>query len=252
MRYLGAEEGGLMKLHVALLACAGLFVLASAASAEPPIGSRIGESTVKQKVNDPAVSAHIAHELAGCALLTRGSAARDLLNARTAEAAKEFLKRLDGDEDCLANIDRNDRVEGVEVTFPPDVMRGDLAEELVKRDRSAAAQLPPLPLQKVYSRPWYAFTGRDVSVDEMATCVADTNPSAILALLDSAPYSPGEGTAFANLVPYMGPCLRSGTKLAGAREPLRAALAEALYQRLENPSEEVAPVTPNSAGAAPK
>jgi len=252
MRYSGAEKGGPMKLQVALLACAGLFVLASAGSAEPPIGSRVGERTIKQKVNDQAEAAHVAHELAGCALLTRGSAARELLNARTAEAVKESRERLGGEEECFANIDRNDLVDGVQVSFPPDVMRGDLAEELVKRDRSSAAQLPPLPLQKVYSRPWHAFTGRDVSVDEMATCVADTNPSAILALLDSAPYSPGEGTAFANLVPYMGPCLRIGTKLAGAREPLRAALAEALYQRLENPSEEVAAVAPNGADTASK
>jgi len=241
-----------MDLRVALLACAGLFVLGSAAAAEPPIGSRVGERTIKQKVHDEADAAHVAHELAGCALVTRGSAARELLNARNADAVKESRKRLDGEEECFANIDRNDLVDGVEVTFPPDVMRGDLAEELVKRDHAAAAELRPLPIEKVYARPWYAFTGRDVSVDEMATCVADTNPAAILALLDSAPYSPGEGTAFANLVPYMGPCLRAGTKLAGAREPLRAALAEALYQRLENPSEDVASATAPVTNAASK
>ena len=242
-----------MKLRIALLACATLFVMfGSAAAAEPPIGSRLDERTIKQTVKDQAEAAHIAHELAGCALATRGSAAHDLLDARSAEAVKQSRKRLGGEEECFANIDRNDLVDGVEVSFPPDLMRGDLAEEFVKGDHDPAAQLRPLPIQKVYSRPWYAFTGRDVSVDQMATCVADTNPAAILALVDSAPYSAAEGTAFGNLVPYMGPCLRVGTKLAGAREPLRAALAEALYQRLENPGEDIAPAPPRSANSASK
>lgn len=235
-----------MKLRIALLACASLCVLGtSAALAEPPIGSRVGERTQKQAISDQRAAVEIAHQFAGCILATRGSAGRDFLNARTEEELKASRKRIGGEEECFANFDRNDLVDGVEISYPPDVMRGDLAEELVKRDHAAAAQLQPLPLQKIYSRPWYAFTGRDVSVDEMATCVADTNPGAVLALLDSAPYSDGEGAAFANLVPYMGPCLRAGTKLAGAREPLRAALAEALYQRMANPVADAAPATPN-------
>ena len=74
----------------------------------------------------------------------------------------------------------------------------------------------------------------------MAACVADTAPSAVIALVDTQPFSDSEGTAFGSLVPYMGLCLRAGTKLEGKREPLRAALAEALYQRFTNPSESIA------------
>lgn len=246
-------KGDSMHFRVALLACASVCVLlATAAAAEPPIGSRVGERTEKQAIKDQRDAVHIAHEFAGCVLATRGSAARDFLNARSEEEVANDRKRLGGEEECFANFDRNDIVEGVEVSYPGDILRGDLAEELVKRQHAAAAQLQPLPIQKVYSRPWYAFTGRDVSVDEMATCVADTNPAAILNLLDTAPYSDSEGAAFSSLIPYLGPCLRAGTKLAGAREPLRAALAEALYQRLANPAEDVSAPAPATVQANSK
>jgi hypothetical protein len=131
-------------------------------------------------------------------------------------------------------------------------MRGDLAEELIKRDRHDVSTLQPLAIQKLYLRSWFQFTGRNVSVDEMAACVADTAPAAIIALVDAQPFSDAEGTAFGSLVPYMGPCLRAGTKLEGKREPLRAALAEALYQRFTNPSEGNAGAPQSVAQASPK
>ena len=239
-----------MTLRVALLACAGLCVVSAAAIAEPPIGSRLGDRTMKQQVKDQRDAADIAHQLAGCAVATHASAARDLLDARDAEQVKKDRTQLSGEQECFATINRNDLVDGVQVSYPPDVMRGDIAEELVKRAHTLVAQLQPLPIQKTYSRSWFAFTGRNTSVDEMATCVADTNPAAVLALLDSAPQSPAEGTAFSGLIPYMGPCLVAGTKLEGAREPLRAALAEALYQRMTNPDE--GKLTAPPAAAAPK
>jgi hypothetical protein len=132
-------------------------------------------------------------------------------------------------------------------------MRGDLAEEFIKRSwHYNASRLQPLPIQKVYSRAWFGFTGRNVSVDEMAACVADTNPAAVLALIDSEPFSNAEATAFGNLIPSLGPCLRAGTKLEGKKEPLRAALSEALYQRLANPAESNPAPSQNVAQAPPK
>lgn len=228
-----------MKMRVALLACASLLgvLMGSAARPEPPIGSRVGERLSKDQVKDERDAAQAAHELAGCVIAKRGSTGRDLLDARNEDDVKKAKSRMGGEYECLANLPGNDLVEGVAVSYPPDVMRGDIAEELVKRSRSAVVALQPLPIQKVYSRSWFAFTGRNVSVDEMAACVADTDPSGIAGLLDTQPFSEAEGAAFGTLVPFMGPCLRSGTKLEGKREPLRAALAEALYQRLTNPAE---------------
>ncbi|HEX5258625.1 MAG TPA: hypothetical protein VFW35_07580, partial [Sphingomicrobium sp.] len=75
---------------------------------------------------------------------------------------------------------------------------------------------------------------------------------AIMALLESEPFSEGESSAFSNLIAYMGPCLRAGTKLEGKPEPLRAALAEALYQRMKNPAESFAEAVTKSAQAKSK
>jgi hypothetical protein len=234
-----------MILRNSLLACAGVWLTASGALAEPPIGSRLGERTERQQVKDQRDAAGIAHELAACALVTHAAAAHDLLNARDKDQVKKARHGVSGDEECFANFARNDLVEGVRVSYPADIMRGDIAEEIVKRQSVAVARLQPLPIQKTYSRSWFAFTGRNLSVDEMATCVAETDPAGVMALLDSTPQTATEAAAFSNLIPYMGPCLVAGTKLEGAREPLRAALAEALYQRMTNPNESIpAPTAP--------
>lgn len=85
----------------------------------------------------------------------------------------------------------------------------------------------------------------------MAACVADTNPAAVIGLIGSEPFSGGEDAAFGNLMPVLGQCLVAGTKLDAKREPLRAALAEALYQRATNPNESLA-ASPQTAVEVPK
>ena len=234
------------RLIAALL---GVSVLGSVAIAEPEIGSRVGDRIdTKRVVQNDRDAAQIAHQLAGCLLSKRGSAAPDYLKTRNAEEADKLHAKMSGDVECLANIPANDFVQQVNVYFPTDIMRGDLAEELLKRDRRDSSALQPLPLQRIYTRDWFPFTGRNVSVDEMAACVADTNPAGVVALIDTEPFSPSEGAAFGNLIPSMGPCLRAGTKLDGRREPLRAALAEALYQRMIDPSASI-PASPQQASA---
>ena len=229
----------------------GLAAIGAAVAAEPPIGSRLGDRLERKQVEDQRDAAQAAHQLAGCILAKRGTAARDLLNSRNEEEVKKLNSRIGGEFTCFAVLPGNDFVEGVSVSYPPHIMRGNLAEELLKRNRSAVGQLEPVAIQKIYSRPWFALTGRHVSVDEMAACVADTNPAAIMTLVESEPFTDAENAAFGNLVPFMGPCLTAGTTLGAKREPLRAALAEALYQRVENPGESVAgaaqdvPTAPN-------
>lgn len=223
-----------------LVAAPAVSLFAGPASAEPPIGSRLGQRLDKNEVGNERDSAQSAHQLAGCILAKKGSTGRDILNARSAEEVKKLQTKMNGEVDCFAILPGNDFVEGVVVSYPPQIMRGDLAEELLKRSRPAVARLPLLPIQKGYERSWFPFTGRPQSVDEMATCVAESNPLAIMALIDSEPFSDRENIAFGNLVPAMGPCLVAGAKLEGKREPLRAALAEALYQRATNPGESVA------------
>jgi hypothetical protein len=221
------------------VAVPALGVIATPAFAEPPIGSRLGQRLDKNGVENERDSAQSAHQLAGCILAKKGSTGADLLHARSVDELKKLQARMNGEVDCFAILPGNDFVEGVRVSYPPEIMRGDLAEELLKRNRAAVAKLASLPIQKGYSRSWFPFTGRPQSVDEMATCVAETNSPAVMALVDSEPFSDRENSAFANLIPVLGPCLVAGTKLEGKREPLRAALAEALYQRMANPGEGV-------------
>ena len=214
--------------------------IGGSASAEPPIGSRLGERLEKKKVVDERDGVQAARQLAGCIVVKRGSAARDLLAARTEEEVEKLRSRVAGEYACMAVIPRNALVEGVRISYPHDIMRGHLAEQLLQRNRPGSSQLQPLPIQKTYSRSWFAFTGRHISLDEMAACVADTSPAAVMALVGSEPFSGGEDAAFGSLMPAMGQCLVAGTKLDAKREPLRAALAEALYQRVTNPNESLA------------
>jgi hypothetical protein len=216
-------------------------VASPAFAGEPPIGSRLGDRTESQKSKDEQKSARTAHELAGCIVVKRGSAAREFLDTRSADQLKKIEPRMNGELDCIANIEGNDLVEGVRVYYPDDIMRGDIAEELLKRNRGKVQGLPSKPIERTYTRPWYAFTGRHVSLDEMATCVADTNPAAIMTLIGAEAFSDEENVALGNLIPLMGPCLVAGTKLDAKREPLRAALAEALYQRVFHPEEAAQP-----------
>jgi hypothetical protein len=217
-------------------------LMTASIAAEPPIGSRVGERLDKSEVRNDRDAVQAAHELAGCIVIKRPSTARSFLDARNREEVNKLALKMSGDVDCMVNIDRNDLVEGVRVTYPQEIMRGDIAEELLKRNQSAVQQLAPVPIEKTYARSWFAVTGRNMSVDEMSACVANTNPSAIMALVRAEPFSDEENFAFGNLIPAMGPCLVAGAKLDAKREPLRAALAEALYQRLMNPAENVTPV----------
>jgi hypothetical protein len=226
--------------------------VASATRAEPPIGSRLGDRLEKNKVKDERESVQAAHQLAGCIVVKRGSIARGILDSRDEQQVKKFESQSGGTVECMANISRNDLVDSILVMYPGDIMRGDIAEELLKRNRSAMQQLQPLPMERTYSRPWYVFTGRHVSLDEMATCVANTNPAAIAALINSEPFSGDEDSAFGTLIPVLGPCLVAGTKLDARREPLRAALAEALYQRAFHPEENVPSAAPDSQASAQK
>jgi hypothetical protein len=69
----------------------------------------------------------------------------------------------------------------------------------------------------------------------MATCASESAPAETLALLKTLPYSDAEGAAFGAVAPHLGACLRAGVKVTGNRQSLRAALADALYQRVANP-----------------
>lgn len=233
-----------MDKRMLLLASAiGLSCASVAAVAEPPIGSRLGERIERDAVKKERDSAVGAEEMARCLVNKQTRTARAYLAAVDQAESKRLSHAMDGEHECFSMTDGNDLVEGRLVMFPDDIFRGMLAEWMIKNDQARYASLESLPRQLTYSRAWYAVSARDVSVDEMATCVAETNPAAILKLVNTQPYSDAEGGAFGAIVPDLSTCLRAGVKLTGNRQSLRAALADALYQRVANP--------PSSAGTLP-
>lgn len=229
--------------------------MSGAAAADPPLGSRLGN---RERGNGQAAEAKSAlqgHAAAKCMVNKRRQTAERMLASTDANEVKKAYKDLwAGDLTCYSGFEDNDAgfVEGRVISAPFDVMRGMLAEELVKRQADAVARLPLLqPLQQIYSRPWYSVTNRDPIVDEMATCVADVNPVGTLALFQTDAYSDGEMTVVRNLSPDFGRCLRAGARLTANRQALRAALAEALYQRTQPwPVQAPAPTPPVPAPAA--
>jgi hypothetical protein len=209
----------------------------------PPIGSRLGQRMeARGPAEAEAEAAHHGHELASCLVNRRRSDSQKLLAQIDDQGYRKAYKSLtSGQLDCFNMWDDATHVtEGRSFSMPPEVLRGFLAEELIKRDLPRYAGLPALPKQMVYSRPWYGGTNRHPSVDEMATCVSETAPLDTIGLLKSEAYTPAEMTAIQTLAPTLGACLRIGTKVDANRQTLRAALADALYQRVANPVPAVA------------
>lgn len=213
---------------------------AHAVSAEPPIGSRLGERTEKREQKRESDSAISAHEMARCMLDRKPKEVRAFLAATSAEASESASRKLNTTLDCFA-LGGDENAEMTMVMFPTDIMRGMLAEEAIKASHRSYEQLPALTAQRSYSRSWYPVSGRALAVDEMATCAVETNPIGVLALIDSRPYSDGERAAINAIAPSLGACLVAGAKVDANRQALRAALADALYQRLIN-SRDLAPV----------
>ena len=221
---------------VLALLCAG--AVSTSALAEPPMGSRLGSRTrdAGTKVSEEA-SARQAHGIAACMVRSRQPYVERMLGAADKTAMEKAHYLIWNNLTCLPDDGDNGFVEGHSVSWSTDLMRGFLAEELLRRRRTEVGRLPALTFrQGRYQRPWFGLTGRSETVDEMGACLSDTAPVELTALMATTVYTAEEKTAFAALIPMMGKCLVVGTKLTGNRQSLRAAFADALYQRLINPA----------------
>jgi hypothetical protein len=227
------------KLRFVLFAVGlGLASAPSLAQEQPETGTRLAApksrnvGSVALTAKDQAVG---AKRMAECLYNKKGTLSRQALLAPTAEAATAAMDRLMGEVRCFGDDASNDLVYMRSVQMPRDILRGMLAETALDRADDRVAALQPLPLQQIYQRNWFAATGRHVSIDEMGACIADTNPAGIMTLVRTVPTSAEESAAFSALGGNLGTCLRAGTKLQASRQSLRAALADALYQRLNRP-----------------
>jgi hypothetical protein len=217
---------------------------AASALAEPPMGSRLGSRERGAGTKpDEATSAKQAHGIADCMVQRRKNAVEHMLSATDPVTMQKAHDAIWSDDlSCEPDLNDNGFVTGHTISWSTDVLRGMLAEELLHRRSDQVAQLPALTFhQGRYQRSWFKLTDRNETVDELGACLADTTPSGIAALLATAAYSPAERQAFGAMSPMMGQCLVVGTKLTGNRQALRAAFADALYQRLINPAASTPP-----------
>ncbi len=223
-------------------------LIAGPALAEPSTGSRLGDRSYSGFKYTEEQADEAATRIASCMVTKRGSAAQTYVSATTVKELDGARRTLFKEIQCMSHANLTDMSDTTVFHFETDTLRGKLAEALLKNDKDAINALPILPLGKDYSRTWFAATGRDAVIDEMAVCVADTNPRGIAALIATRGFSKEEGVAFGAVVPTLGTCLRVGAKLQANRPALRAALADALYQRIHSPYSAPAPSTP-TAGA---
>jgi hypothetical protein len=178
-----------------------------------------------------------ARRYAECLTQMRPNEVSALLHAASADAANMPYHALSDDDRCFSKVFGDKQFRPQDASFSIDVLRGKLAEQELLANVQRAAALQPLPLQqKRYIRPWFAATGRNPAVDEMGACMADTDPAGITSLIRSTPGTTDESNAIGALSAALTKCLSAGTRLDASRSALRAALADALYQRLSKPT----------------
>lgn len=239
-----------MTCRFSRFAIGSAFILASISSAAPaqhdlPTGSRLVAPKRTGTVLPEAESARAATEMARCIEYRRPTAVRTYLLSSDPRLSMD--KAIQVQVDCMSLFisapAANEMIEMRQARVPDELLRGMLAEAQIRRLKPSLAALEARKLEPVYARPWFAATKRNVAVDEMATCIAETNPDGVGALLATAIFTNQEGAAFGALSPNFGPCLRVGAKLQANRQSLRAALAEALFHRLYDPAPDTPPIT---------
>ena len=233
--------GGFRMIVLNFIAVVVGAALAGSANAEPATGTRLGDRLRDGYVMTEMEAAAAGQLMSNCMVDHQVAQVRSYLSATTQAEQKASGFGHQAELDCMNMVMTNELSDTRQVIFPPDVFRGQLAQSELSHLQPAVSALAALALQKVYARPWFAMTSRNVLVDEMATCVAETNPAGVAALLKTASYAPSEGTAVKALVPNISVCLRAKATLQANRQALRAALAEALFQRVAAPDEKRAP-----------
>ena len=211
---------------------------AGSASADPVSGSRLGPD-VDRQYHSKKSSEQQARVFVSCMVVSHTASARTLLNT-TDKAAMEKASSALGDVERCDKLDENETASVGAFQYPIDIIRGMIAEIFLAPNLDQAAKLPNMPVERGYSRTWFALSGRDAAVDSMAVCLAENAPGGVAALLRTEAYTPSEMAAVQALGPNMGKCLQVGVKLKANRQALRAAIAEGLYHRLNGPVPAVA------------
>jgi hypothetical protein len=214
-------------MRLACLAMAGsLFCGAASAQRVAPPTQPVGPS------NRTLDQITTAEEMNDCQMKPNIAVARALLAADDMVESERLAAKFKW-HSCPLKGPHGDFIKIVPNDPRLDELRWMSAEYFVAQDGAAVAALQPLPRQRAYDRPWFKASMRHNSIDEMAACVADTNPGGILALNKTQVGSTEERAALSALNPDFVACLRADVKLQGERKAIRGALVEALYQRTQ-------------------
>jgi hypothetical protein len=179
-------------------------------------------------------------DYAACVARVRPEVATRLLDAQTDSQARAAFKVAANNDYCFSRAYAAGTFHLAQDALSIGMLRGIFADQALTRNRHAVAP-PALPSHsQSYVRTWFAATGRAAAVDEMAACMADTDPASIMGLLRTAPGSWDEQSWMQSLPASLSRCLRVGVHLDANRGALRAALADALYQRVHAQSATVA------------
>ena len=172
-------------------------------------------------------------DYAACVARVQPGAVDRLLEAQSDDSSRRAFRDVAHNEYCYARAYASGTYQLQDDALSVEVMRGLFAEQYLLRNSRTVAALSALPMQsRSYVRPWFAATGRAVAVDEMASCMADTDPAGVMGLLRTVPGSWGEQAWMTSLPASLSRCLAAGVHLDANRTALRAALADALYQRV--------------------
>jgi len=177
-----------------------------------------------------AAAALTGHKVAKCLYDRRRTDVVAALGTSTAADFDRYYSTLSRSPQCRDIAIESAEIEGAGVVVPADILRGMLAEQALAGNCTYRG-LKPAQAAAGYQRPWFAATGRNPAVDEMAVCTAEQNPSAVRILIDAKPEGGAELEAMRDLSATLSACLPQGATLSANRQSLRAALADALYQR---------------------
>lgn len=177
-----------------------------------------------------ADAALTGHKVAKCLYTKRRADVVAALGASNEADYQRYYVALSRSPQCRDIGIESAEVEGAAVVVPADILRGMLAEQALANSAKVRA-LQPVAGEASYQRPWFAATGRNATVDEMAVCTVDQNPAGVRELIDAKPEGDAELGAVRALSATLGACLPQGATLSANRQSLRAALADALYQR---------------------
>jgi hypothetical protein len=217
-----------------IFALVGSALASSAASAndDVAIGSRLKRA--KQPITNgqkgEAEQRSDTYRFLECGVNRQELAMRRILDVSEEKDYRRTLDNMSSLRGCRDEGRFSESAVEISFSFDTATARGMIAEAVLKKNRKLNGHTA-LGLLRAYPREWYGRTTRPLAIDEMAVCVAETNPNGIADLLGTTHGSPEEGVAMRALSPSLGLCLVAGTKLAANRLSLRSAFAEALYHR---------------------